>query len=358
MDINNFRKKMFLNSQYFTHYVEGGNTILRGIIKNNGYLYHGVLSDAKLEQINKVYRRLNACFNGIVAIELILYIYFVIFPFFVDLMKYSTAAFIILLSLIPVIFLYLTYILVNYLYENYLRKHFGEFRKTRFKPEYKNLDETEYNNYLKTEKKSVYVMLLIAFIFCAYVCTPMIINSLINLGKYKGASKLASAYLTFVPVNADVYASRGYAKYMLKQYKQAASDYENANKYTLSDSFFNDILGVKINYLSYDEMIKEFDKAISAQKDKLIKGRLLYEKANYEFQNGQYSAALTSYNKLLSSYKRGMRVHYLPEIAYYNRAKAKYVSGDKKGAAQDYAVAQKMCPGCSFEYKTTLIPRR
>lgn len=357
MNINNIRKRIFLNSQYFTHYFFGENTVLRGIIKTNGYIFKGIFSDEKINEINKVYRKMNALLNALVAVEVILYIYFVIFPFFVEIMKYSTAAFIIMLSLIPIVCLYLTYVLVNYLYESYLNKNIGAFRKTKFSPDYNSIKETDFNTYLTTERKSIYLMLLIAVIFFAYVFTPLIITSLVNLEKYNAASKVASAYLKFVPVSADVYADRAYAMFKLKKYEQAAADYKNANKYTLSNAFFNDILGVQLNYLEYNDMIKEFDKAISEQDDKLIKGRLLYEKANYQYKNKDYKGALNSFNSLLSTYKRGSKYHYSPEIAFYNRAIIKMALGDKKGASQDYAYANKLCPICSFEFKTTLVPR-
>ena len=356
MDINILRKKIFLSSQYFTHYFAGDNTIFRGILKGNGYCFKGIFSADKIDCINKVYRKMNALLNALVAVEIIFYVYFVIFPFFVEILKYSTAAFIVLLSLIPLVCLYLTYVFVNYLYEDYLKKNIGEYRKVKFQPDYRKINETEYKTYLNTERKSVYLMLLVAFIFFGYVFTPLIIKSLLNLEKYNCAYKISSVYLKFVPVSADVYSARAYAEYKMKKYSSAVADYENANKYTLSNSFFNDILGVQINYLKYDEMIKAFDKAISAQNDKLIKDRLIYEKANYQYQNKDYKSALHSFNKLLSSYKRGKKLHYTPEIAFYNRSMTKMALGDKSGASKDYAYALKLCPKCTFDFKTTLVP--
>ena len=59
-------------------------------------------------------------------------------------------------------------------------------------------------------------MALIAVIFFGYVCTPLVLNSMLNAEKFKGASKLASAYLTFVPINPEVYAQRAFANINLK----------------------------------------------------------------------------------------------------------------------------------------------
>ena len=351
------RRKIFLNSQYNFYYIEKNSTVFRGVLKDLGYLYNEEMTEDKINKVSCLYSKMYNLLIALIAIELILYIYFIVFPFYIDFMSYSVVLFVLIFSIIPIVALYLTNIFVNGLYENSLKKLLGNYRKVKYNSNLKNFNELTYKKYLKTEKKSVYIMLLIALIFFSYVFTPSIVKSLINVGKYNTASKISSVYLKFVPVSSDVYSARGYAQYKLKKYKEAAADYEKANIYTFSNSFANDILASKINYLSYDEMIKEFNKVISVEDDKLIRSRLLYEKANYEFEHQKYKESIETYNSLLSTYKSGKNVHYRPEIAFYNRAKAKLLTGDKKGALEDYKIVNTICPKCSFEYKSTLRPR-
>ena len=70
-----------------------------------------------------------------------------------------------------------------------------------------------------------------------------------------------------MPVAPEVYAQRAYAKFNLKQYKEAVEDYEKANKYSFSEEFNPDIVGVKSYYLPYDQTISEFDNLIALEKN-------------------------------------------------------------------------------------------
>ena len=149
MDINDYRKKIFLNSQYCTYYNVNNNTVLAGIMRSNGYRYSVKLPDEKLQQINKTYRKFTTIMNIAVALEIILYIYLVIFPFYTEFMKLPFFAVVILLSLIPLVALYLTYIAVNYLYENYLSRYVGTFQRMKFKPDVRYIDEKAFKEYEK-----------------------------------------------------------------------------------------------------------------------------------------------------------------------------------------------------------------
>ena len=217
MDINDYRKKIFLNSQYCTYYNVNNNTVLAGIMRSNGYRYSVKLPDEKLQQINKTYRKFTTLMNAAVALEIILYIYLVIFPFYTEFMKLPFFAVVILLSLIPLVALYLTYIAVNYLYENYLSRYVGTFQRMKFKPDVRYIDEKAFGEYVKTPRKSVYVLALLAVIFFLYIFTPFVINGFNNKGKYPSALKLSNTYLTFMPIAPEVYAQRAYAKYNMKR---------------------------------------------------------------------------------------------------------------------------------------------
>lgn len=123
-----------------------------------------------------------------------------------------------------------------------------------------------------------------------------------------------------MPINPEVYAQRAFAKYKLEDYKASVSDFEKANKYSFSDSFDNDILAVKVNYLDKAQMLKEFDKAINLETDSVVRGYILSEKAEYLLKQKDYNASLNIYNSLLAAYRKGDKVSFSPEMAYYYRS--------------------------------------
>ena len=160
VNIDIFRKSVFINSQYCNWYNVGNNTILAGIMRNIGYFYKDKLSAEDIQSAGKIYRKYTTIVNCVVGVEILLYIYLVIFPFFLQFMKQQFIISVLALSIIPLLALYLSYIVVNKLYENEIFKTIGEAKKTVFKPTLKNIDEQAFQTYLKTPKKSIYVVLL------------------------------------------------------------------------------------------------------------------------------------------------------------------------------------------------------
>lgn len=355
MDINEYRKRIFINSQYCTYYNVNNNTILAGILRSNGYRYSVRLPQDKLKQINKVYRKFTTILNCAVALEIILYIYIVIFPFYIQFMKLPFFFAVLLLSFIPLAGLYLTYILINSLYENYLTRYVGTFQRMKFKPEVRFIDDEMFKEYENTPRKSVYVLALMVLIFCSYIITPFVIKAFIDNEKFIMAENIANTYLTFVPVSPEVYAQRAYTKFKLKKYKEAVEDYTKANDFSLSDNFSNSILGVKIHYLPYKQMLEEFDKAIVQEKEKPAKYNLMYEKAIYLLKNKDYKAADNILNQILAKYEKREKVFFSPSAAYYHRSITRDVLGNITGAKQDLSTAKKMCPDCKFSQETSLI---
>lgn len=357
MNINDFRKKIFINSQYCNWYSVGSNTVIAGIMRSVGYLYQQKLSDEQIKAFDKEYRKYTTIMNSAVALEILLYIYLVIFPYFVDFMKQSFIVSVLTLSLIPLLALYLTYVVANKLFENYIVKTIGLGKKTLFKPDVKNIDEKTFNDYISTPRKSLYVVLLIAILFLGYVVTPLTVTNLNISKKYKSAENLANMYLKVVPIAPEVYAQRAYAKFKQNQYKEAVADYELANKYSLSDSFSDDILGVKTYYLPYKKMLGEFDKAIDIETIEPARYLLRYEKAVYQLKNKDYKPAFEELNTLVNAYRQNKDVFFSPSSAYYNRGVARALLGDTKGSIQDKITAKKMCPECEFNQETTLVRR-
>ena len=356
-NVKNFRKKIFLNSQYCTYYFEGKTTVLAGIMRSFGYKYSIELPEEKLKQVNTTYRKFNAIMNGCVAFEIILYLYLFVFPNFTSFIKLPFAASVLTLALIPLVVLYFTYLGVNYLYENYLQRYIGTFQKTKFKPQPENVDEKAFENYEKTSPKSAYILGLILVLFFLYVFVPVWVENLNIKKQFNKVVNLSNIYLTFVPISAEVYANRAYAKFSLKQYKAAVTDYERANKYSSPDNFADDIVGVKTYYLPKEEMLKEFDKAIASEKEEPVKYLLKYEKATYLLKNNDYNSALNIYNEILQAYKNKKKVFFSPARAYYNRGVSKMSLGDSYGGKIDFMIAKRMCPECKFNMETTLVRR-
>lgn len=357
MDINEFRKQLFLKSQYCTFYKVNNNTVLAGIMRDKGYRYAVSLPEEKLKEVNKVYRKFTTLLNSAVAIEIILYIYLVIFPYYLEFMNLPFFVVVLLLSLIPLVGLYLTYVVVNYLYENYLTRYVGTFQRIKFQPMVKYIEENAFQEYLRTPRKSVYILALIILLFFSYILTPFIITSLNRSDKYKSALNFANVYLTFMPVAPDVYAQRAYAKFNLKQYKEAVADYEKANKYSFSDDFNPDIVGVKSYYLPYNQVINAFDEIIAQEKEKPYKYYLMSEKAAYQLKNQHYKDANEILNYLINVYRKGDKVFFSPSLVYNNRGIAKKNLGDIAGAKVDFTVSKKMCPDCKFTLDSTMIQK-
>lgn len=358
MGLNDYRKKIFINSQCCTYYNVNKHTILAGIMRNKGYLYSVNLPDEKIKQINATYRKFSTLLNSLVALEIILYIYLVIFPNFVTFMKMPFWASILILAFIPLVALYLTYLGVNALYENFLARYVGTFKRTQFKPQVKYIDEKAFNEYENTPRKSVFIILILAILFIGYIVTPLIISGFNNSGHYKLAKNLAGVYLTFVPVAPEVYADKAYSEYNLKNYKDAVKDYEKANEYSLSDSFSDDILGVKTYYLPYKDMISEFDNAIANEKEVPAKYFLRSEKAAYQIKNKDYAPAYKELNTLISAYENKESVFFSPADVYYNRSIIRTALGEFKGAKYDKTMAQRMCPDCQFSDVVTKLIRK
>lgn len=357
MNINDFRKFIFINSQYCNHYEVGNNTVVAGIMRNIGYLYQQNLTTEQISAYNKEYRKFTTIVNSVVAFEILLYVYAVIFPYFIKFMEQPFFITVLMLSTIPLLALYLTYIVANSFFEKYLINTFGQNKKTKFSPTIKNIDENSFNKYVSTPRKSIYLMLLVIAIFVGYVVTPLYIDNFNITKKYKSTVSLANVYLKFVPISPNVYAQRAYAKFKLKQYKEAIADYELANKYSLSDSFSEDIVGVKTYYLPYKTMLEEFDKAINIEESESAQYLLRYEKAVYQLKNKNYKVAYSELNELVKAYEQKKNVHFAPSSAYFNRGVAREALGDIKGANLDKRKAKTMCPECKFNQETTLVNR-
>ncbi len=355
MDMNDFRKSIFLNSQYCNYYIDKGCTVLSGVMRSIGYKYSVKLPKEKMTQINAVYRKFTTVMNCLVGAEIILYVYLFMFPCFLKLIKLPFFVLALTLCIIPLIMLYLTYIAVNYLYENYLTRYVGTFQKVKFLPNIYNIEPEAYEKYRKTPKKSIYVMAVMMIAFLYYALMPMVIDNQVSAEKYDKAVKSADVYSKFIPISPDVYAQRAYAKFKLGKYEEAAADYKLANDYSMSNVFNMDILGVKTYYFPFDLMINEFDAEIARRDKKIEQQFIMAEKANYLMKNKKYNQALGIYNELVNTYKNRQDTAFAPDEIYFNRGRARALTGDAQGARTDTEIARKMCSECEYDFETNLV---
>ncbi len=354
MDIEKIRKVLFLNSQYCNYYFENGDTVFAGIFRKSGYKYAGELAEEKLQEINTAYRNYMTKLNWIVGIGIILYIYLVIFPFFTSFMKLPYLAAVMAMAVFPAAGLFLALIYVNSSFEKYLVKELGTYTKTNFKPDLKNLNQNAYQKYLKTPVKSVFILILVTIIFLLYALLPLNIASLVQRNKYDKALFRSNIYLAFVPFSSDVYARRAYVKFKRKKYKEAVKDFEKANKYSLSDVYNTDILGLKTYYAPKEEVISGFDKLIASQTDEKLKQFYMNEKALYLSKIKDYKGALDIYNVLIPIYEKTPDdVNFSPAKAYFLRGMAKKSLG--QNGNYDFGKAHEMCPSCKYRLNTRLI---
>ena len=357
MNIKDFRKNIFLNSQYCTYYIDNKSTVLAGVMREIGYKCNGRLADEVLAEVGKTYRKYTTIMNSVVGLEIVLYLYAFVFPCYLKLIQLPYFVLALTLSIIPLVMLYLTYISVNCFYENYLKKQIGEFQKIKFKPTIYNIEPSAFEKYKNTPKKSVYVIVFMMVAFLYYALTPMVVDGLISAKQYKIALPVANVYSKIIPIFPDIYAQRAYAKFKMKKYEDAVNDFQLANEYSKSNVYGLEILGIKTYYLPFGDMIKEFDKEIAHRDDAVEKGFLQAEKANYLMKNKKYADALAIYNFLIASYVKGDDTAFAPDEVYFYRGKARQLTGDISGAQKDFDTTRKMCQTCVFDLESNLVTK-
>lgn len=354
MNIRDFRKNIFVNSQYCTYYLDQNNTVAAGILRSNGYKFQNKFSEEQILKLEKMYRNYTTLLNCAVGIEIVLYIYCVLFPFFVQFLQLPYFIAVLIFAVPPLVALFLTYVVFDGIYQNKL-KEFGEYEKVKFKANVYNVEPSAFDRYMTTSRKSGYILLIAMLIFIYYAFTPIFIDILNTKGKYEQVIKSANLYLKFVPINSDVHAQRAYAKYKLDKFDEAVKDYKAANLYSNSDTFDYDILGAKIKTISFEDAVKEFDNALAKAEDKASKYYIQGEKAIFLQQNKKYNEALKIYDMLINAYKNNESEGFAVDNVYYNRSLIRTAIGDASGAASDLAASKSMCSDCNFDLELHLV---
>ena len=204
-------------------------------------------------------------------------------------------------------------------------------------------------------RKSNYVLYFIVLMFIFYILVPFgIIN--LNSGKnYNLAIKVSDIYLKIIPVSADVYQSRAFAKFNKGLYSQAVEDFELSDKYSFSDENEYFILGTKTYYAPEEEVLKAYDKLIAEAKVKTIKYNLLGDKAVYLLKNGDTASANKIFDELSAAFHNGIDIYFPVEKVYYYGGIARKTLGIDENADSDIEFAKQICKTCNFDYSTGLI---
>lgn len=355
MNFEAFRKTVFMNSQDCYFYNKNGKTILAGIMRHFGYLYSENFSDSVLEEISKKYRKYTAIVNWLIGLQIILYLYLLVFPYYLQLAQLPFFIFGFVLSVVPLLFLYFNYLLVNKIYEKSLIKDFGPFQKVKFEPKLQNIPEKAFRAYLNMPRKSNYVLISVFLIFILYVFVPLGIMNLNLKGNYDMAIKVSNVYLKFVPISADVYQSRALAEFNNAQYAQAVKDFELSDKYSFSNENQYLILGVKTYYAPKEDVLNAYDKMILEAEAATTKYNLKGDKAVYLLKNGDYVEANKIFNELNIAFDNGEDIYFPIEKVYFYGAHAKKALGIYDNVDSDIEFAKRICKTCNYDYSTGLI---
>lgn len=354
MNIRDFRKNIFINSQYCTYYIDKKQTVAAGIMRSRGYKFNEILTDEQIGELDKLYRKYTTILNCAVGVEIVLYLYCIFIPFFLQFLHMQYFLAVILFSLPPLIALFFTYIGINGLYEKDLQK-FGQYQKVQFKPNVYNVEPKAFDNYLSVKRKSVFILIPMVLLFAYLLFTPLVIDGLNSAGKYNSVIKMSNVYLKFVPIISDIYAQRAYAFYKTGNYESAVKDFEMANKYSNSDSFDYDILGSKIAPLNYENALVEIDKAYSSAENDTEKRYLTYIKAIILQKNNKLQDALKIYNEFVHLYEKNIDSGFAIDAVYGYRSQIRKALGDIEGAKADKEIANNMCPECNFDLDVDLV---
>lgn len=277
-----------------------GETIIKSI--NNtfvGYKYNRVFLDEEINNIRKViknFKRLSTI--TILALYFIL-VYGFVFPYY----KLFESNFIKISVIICVVLIpFIVLAIMSKFFEIYLNKKFGGFTKSHFPSS--NFIETQSYHDFKQEIAKIIILIFVMFFVYINVGSPYETSvNLIKQGEYEKAIKITTIWSKIIPIDPQWYSLRGYAKFHIGDYKGAIEDYDKTyelkNDEYKSMSFDNKIY-IKYILNDYNSALEDFNKEINLTKDSNEKNSLLWDKAQFLYNIGEYKKALDIYNDLIT----------------------------------------------------------
>jgi len=335
----------------FYSITDSGETIIKSI--NNtfaGYKYGATFSDETLNSLRKVIKNFKRFSTIAVLLSYFVLVYGFVFPNY-DLFKENTAKILIIVFAFILPFVILG--IISLLFEFYLKKKYGKFERTHFPSS--NVIETQSYREFKFEILKIFILITVICGIYLWIGSPYETTmNLISRGKYSDAVKMTTIWSKILPVDAQWYSLRGYAKFYDGDYKGAIADYDRAyqlknNEYK-SMSFDNKIY-IKYILSDYESAIDDFDNEIEKTKDEGEKNSLLWDKAQFLYNIGEYKNALKIYNELIEK-SVDDQIHLIENRLYYERAQVYKSLGMEKQALADEQKAQEL--DLDIEYQTSI----
>ena len=335
----------------FYSITDNGETIIKSI--NNtfaGYKYYRKFSDDELGNLRKVIKNFKRFSTVAVLLSYFILIYGFVFPHY-ELLKNNIVKIGIIIFALVLPFIILA--LISLLFEIYLNKKCGTFERTHFPSS--NVIETQSYREFKFEILKIFVLLLVIGGIYLWIGSPYETTmNLIHKGKYSDAVKMTTIWSKIMPVDAQWYALRGYARFYNGDYKGAIADYDKA--YHLKDNeykcmSFDNKIYIKYILNDYESAIDDFDNEIEKTEDEGEKNSLLWDKAQFLYNVEEYKNALDIYNELIKK-SEDDRIYLVENRLYYERAQVYKSLGKDKEAQADEQKAQEL--DLDIEYQTSI----
>jgi len=335
----------------FYSITDNGETIIKSI--NNtftGYKYDRIFPIDDLNNLRKIIKNFKRFTTIAVLLSYFILVYGFVFPHY-GLFKNNN---IIIGTVLLAVFLpFIILALISLLFEFYLKKRYGAFERAHFPTT--NVIETQSYKDFKFEILKIFVLLTIIGGIYFWVGSPYETTmNLINRGKYSDAVKMATIWSKILPVDAQWYSLRGYARFYDGDYKGAIEDYDKA--YQLKDNeykcmSFDNKIYIKYILNDYESAIDDFDQEIKKTKNEGEKNSLLWDKAQFLYNVGEYKNALNIYNELIKK-SEDDRVYLVENRLYYERAQVYKSLGMDKESQADEQKAQEL--DLDIEYQTSI----
>ncbi len=345
---------LYANNIRYYYGFDRNSTFVRGFLKQS-YKFSRLLSEKELFAIDKKFSFLSFVAMVFSVILIILYLYLIFFNFYLEIQKFPPFLFALTLTFPMFLAVVCPLFLVAQKYEAYL-KTYGDYQKEKqtFRLPPNSGKNTvagfEFHKQRIINESLIGLCVILAFTFFAlfFNAIPRVSKDLIKKGNYKLALLLSDVGIKISPVSSINYGHRAVAKYYLKDYSGAASDYEMANKYSQDPVYDADLFVVKSKILTKEQLLNEYDKSINAQVDKYDKYSAIYSKANYLYSVGDYQAALNYYNELVVAYLKGEKIMFSPATLYFKRGSTYSKLGNANASQKDIKIAESMCVDCNY----------
>ncbi len=303
----------------FYSITDSGETIIKSINNTfSGYKYNRVFSDDEVNNLRKVIKNFKRFSTIAILVTYFILVYCFVFPYY-SLFENSNVKFSVIISVILIPFVILA--IVSKFFEIYIKRNFGEFEKSHFPSS--NFIETQSYRDFKIEIAKVFVFIFFMFLVFISVGSPYETSiNLIKQGRYEQAIKVTTVWSKIIPIDPQWYSLRAYAKFYNGDYEGAIQDYDKA--YVLKDdeyksmSFDNKIY-IKYFLNDYKSALTDFDNEITHTKDLGEQNSLLWDKAQFLYNIGEYKKALDLYNSLIKKSVND-RIYLLENRLYFERA--------------------------------------